>query len=185
GLQRNLFVEAFIVVLEPLGYSAPRRIKNVVDEVVGAVVSAVLSQNTELRVGFVLQVRISQVDVEVVGTVRGVHETHAFREERVAQKGLGQQVILVGVAVTESELYRRSDEVVLVDIVIQSQRIAPKEVVALGVSRLGGQHFRVVKIGRHTSELQSRENLVCRLLLEKKKITVILICIHSTRKKSS
>src|SRR5690606_39789791 len=26
-----------------------------------------------------------------------------------------------------------------------------------------------VEIGRHTSELQSRENLVCRLLLEKKK----------------
>src|SRR5207302_10727748 len=26
------------------------------------------------------------------------------------------------------------------------------------------------KIGKHTSELQSRENLVCRLLLEKKKI---------------
>src|SRR5690606_40636089 len=26
------------------------------------------------------------------------------------------------------------------------------------------------KIGRHTSELQSRENLVCRLLLEKKKV---------------
>src|SRR5690606_41382643 len=26
-----------------------------------------------------------------------------------------------------------------------------------------------VKIGKHTSELQSRENLVCRLLLEKKK----------------
>src|SRR5690606_40220845 len=30
------------------------------------------------------------------------------------------------------------------------------------------QH-RKVKIGKHTSELQSRENLVCRLLLEKKK----------------
>src|SRR5690606_41498273 len=27
----------------------------------------------------------------------------------------------------------------------------------------------LTKIGRHTSELQSRENLVCRLLLEKKK----------------
>src|SRR5690606_41795466 len=26
------------------------------------------------------------------------------------------------------------------------------------------------KIGKHTSELQSRENLVCRLLLEKKKL---------------
>src|SRR3712207_7005596 len=28
----------------------------------------------------------------------------------------------------------------------------------------------VIKIGRHTSELQSRQYLVCRLLLEKKKI---------------
>src|SRR5690606_30562840 len=29
--------------------------------------------------------------------------------------------------------------------------------------------YPVYKIGEHTSELQSRENLVCRLLLEKKK----------------
>src|SRR5690606_39599044 len=29
--------------------------------------------------------------------------------------------------------------------------------------------FKKQKIGKHTSELQSRENLVCRLLLEKKK----------------
>src|SRR5690606_41956304 len=29
--------------------------------------------------------------------------------------------------------------------------------------------FEIVEIGRATSELQSRENLVCRLLLEKKK----------------
>src|SRR5690606_36266885 len=35
-------------------------------------------------------------------------------------------------------------------------------------SRLGGQPVDLVRSEEHTSELQSRENLVCRLLLEKK-----------------
>src|SRR5690606_40743795 len=34
----------------------------------------------------------------------------------------------------------------------------------------------------HTSELQSRENLVCRLLLEKKKLIVIRCCINIQNK---
>src|SRR3712207_8169190 len=34
---------------------------------------------------------------------------------------------------------------------------------------LGEQESLTVQIGRHTSELQSRQYLVCRLLLEKKK----------------
>src|SRR2546430_8842384 len=34
---------------------------------------------------------------------------------------------------------------------------------------LGNASFGYVKIGKHTSELQSQSNLVCRLLLEKKK----------------
>src|SRR5258707_5946266 len=33
----------------------------------------------------------------------------------------------------------------------------------------------------HTSELQSRQYLVCRLLLEKKKITVALLLAHASR----
>src|SRR5436309_6567667 len=32
----------------------------------------------------------------------------------------------------------------------------------------------VTRSEEHTSELQSRENLVCRLLLEKKKITIVI-----------
>jgi len=35
----------------------------------------------------------------------------------------------------------------------------------------------VVRSEEHTSELQSRENLVCRLLLEKKKIIVYRLVI--------
>src|SRR5690606_40517199 len=35
--------------------------------------------------------------------------------------------------------------------------------------RVGGFHREVARSEEHTSELQSRENLVCRLLLEKKK----------------
>src|SRR5690606_40926900 len=34
---------------------------------------------------------------------------------------------------------------------------------------LGAQHLGIKRSEEHTSELQSRENLVCRLLLEKKK----------------
>src|SRR5690606_41221072 len=34
-----------------------------------------------------------------------------------------------------------------------------------------GRHIRPVRSEEHTSELQSRENLVCRLLLEKNKTT--------------
>src|SRR2546429_7147149 len=42
----------------------------------------------------------------------------------------------------------------------------PKRAVVLGAGPLGGQRSE-----EHTSELQSRLHLVCRLLLEKKKIT--------------
>src|SRR2546429_5217164 len=39
----------------------------------------------------------------------------------------------------------------------------------------------VVRSEEHTSELQSRLHLVCRLLLEKKKITVRLYCLVQIR----
>src|SRR5690606_41868069 len=42
--------------------------------------------------------------------------------------------------------------------------------VALGTLRTGGAVLARGRSEEHTSELQSRENLVCRLLLEKKKI---------------
>src|SRR5690606_41162941 len=44
--------------------------------------------------------------------------------------------------------------------------IASKQAEVMGVR--GASVLPTTKIGRHTSELQSRENLVCRLLLEKK-----------------
>src|SRR5690606_41442599 len=37
------------------------------------------------------------------------------------------------------------------------------------IKTLNNLNTDLIQIGRHTSELQSRENLVCRLLLEKKK----------------
>src|SRR5690606_9544602 len=40
---------------------------------------------------------------------------------------------------------------------------------------LRGEVFELIRSEEHTSELQSRENLVCRLLLEKKKIKIYLI----------
>src|SRR3712207_8545667 len=43
-----------------------------------------------------------------------------------------------------------------------------KELV-VGFARLGGSAVGIVRSEEHTSELQSRQYLVCRLLLEKKK----------------
>src|SRR2546427_6130780 len=40
----------------------------------------------------------------------------------------------------------------------------------------GRQHTDVVRSEEHTSELQSQSNLVCRLLLEKKKNKITLNC---------
>src|SRR2546430_6004984 len=47
----------------------------------------------------------------------------------------------------------------------------PAEGTAAGITgRVGGRGVRVDRSEEHTSELQSQSNLVCRLLLEKKKI---------------
>src|SRR5436309_5307489 len=48
-----------------------------------------------------------------------------------------------------------------------------------------GKGQAVVRSEEHTSELQSRENLVCRLLLEKKKITVFTSTWTPTNRKIS
>src|SRR2546427_2104853 len=53
------------------------------------------------------------------------------------------------------------------------RRILQLLVVRVHVDVRGGTHVRVPQLNRseeHTSELQSQSNLVCRLLLEKKKI---------------
>src|SRR3712207_7222124 len=48
-----------------------------------------------------------------------------------------------------------------------------------GISAAAGGHRPGPRSEEHTSELQSRQYLVCRLLLEKKK-KVLKICIHKT-----
>src|SRR2546430_5980644 len=45
----------------------------------------------------------------------------------------------------------------------------------------GGPVRRLVRSEEHTSELQSQSNLVCRLLLEKKKITLVPTSAFSAR----
>src|SRR5207302_6893625 len=40
------------------------------------------------------------------------------------------------------------------------------------------EEMTVVRSEEHTSELQSRENLVCRLLLEKKKLAPVIMLHH-------
>src|SRR3712207_7143056 len=51
------------------------------------------------------------------------------------------------------------------DVVLRLQRVEAEDV------------ERAVRSEEHTSELQSRQYLVCRLLLEKKKKTLIVTCI--------
>src|SRR2546427_4810954 len=51
---------------------------------------------------------------------------------------------------------------------------------ALGLAEhfADGDKICVIRSEEHTSELQSQSNLVCRLLLEKKKNNVIIISVH-------
>src|SRR5690606_39532822 len=54
-------------------------------------------------------------------------------------------------------------------------RIPQSTLASIGISNVNADHFQLWHNGverseEHTSELQSRENLVCRLLLEKKKL---------------
>src|SRR5258708_27418736 len=51
---------------------------------------------------------------------------------------------------------------------------------------VGSQHLAVIgrildRSEEHTSELQSPDHLVCRLLLEKKKSTLLAVCLARTR----
>src|SRR3712207_8338972 len=49
---------------------------------------------------------------------------------------------------------------------------------------VGLGNYAALRSEEHTSELQSRQYLVCRLLLEKKKLTLIYILHTSSSKKS-
>src|SRR3712207_7986170 len=49
---------------------------------------------------------------------------------------------------------------------------------ALKASESGARYFATLRSEEHTSELQSRQYLVCRLLLEKKKKQKQSICDH-------
>src|SRR5690606_33193547 len=103
---------------------AVRQVENIVNEVVRTIVLAVLSQHAKLFLRLFIQVRVPKVDVDVIGFVQRVDEAHAFGEQRAIEEGASQEIVLIGVAVSESELYRRSDEIVFVDVIIQSKCIS-------------------------------------------------------------
>src|SRR2546430_9219950 len=52
---------------------------------------------------------------------------------------------------------------------INSAALATPDLIRAGAERFGSQCIVVARSEEHTSELQSQSNLVCRLLLEKKK----------------
>src|SRR5690606_40205607 len=98
-----------------------------------------------------------RLDRAVVGEARGGRTRHPRERVAVLDQAGGEDVL---------------DEVRLPVL----QALAPRADVA-GVGRLvrpqvplaGGRNRLAGRSEEHTSELQSRENLVCRLLLEKKK----------------
>src|SRR5690606_36409002 len=66
-----------------------------------------------------------------------------------------------------ARLERHFDNVVNVHVVLTLEKLEQKAEASIRLS--GGHLFADARSEEHTSELQSRENLVCRLLLEKKK----------------
>src|SRR3712207_6921827 len=57
----------------------------------------------------------------------------------------------------------------------RAERVGPDPLVGVGDGeRLGQAHHAVLRSEEHTSELQSRQYLVCRLLLEKKNDSCLL-----------
>src|SRR5260370_9542282 len=60
------------------------------------------------------------------------------------------------------------------DVALTSKAITLKGLVALALLAAAVSALPVMRSEEHTSELQSHLNLVCRLLLEKKKMTILL-----------
>src|SRR3712207_7736361 len=60
------------------------------------------------------------------------------------------------------------------------RRIYCDEVLATGPAQAAFRELEVLRSEEHTSELQSRQYLVCRLLLEKKKKKIIIIDTNYT-----
>src|SRR5690242_20917252 len=59
-------------------------------------------------------------------------------------------------------------------------RVAPSEI--SDVERIDHGAFVILRSEEHTSELQSHVNLVCRLLLEKKKNVLHNFCVYINKK---
>src|SRR3989475_204900 len=78
--------------------------------------------------------------------------------------------------VTKGSIFQSSsDSEVLVHLIARSEAREPEDQILDALERVEGAYSLVITIGRseeHTSELQSQSNLVCRLLLEKKKFMV-------------
>src|SRR5690625_6790920 len=95
-----------------------------------------------------------------------------LREELIAAARADDDV--VGAALVGSVAAGREDDWSDIDLVLQVARdVDPATVAARWTERLyergAVDHLDVIRSEEHTSELQSRGHLVCRLLLEKKK----------------
>src|SRR5690606_41799388 len=96
------------------------------------------------------------------------HTTHSLFPTR-RSSDLGQRI--GGVMISDKLFLRRFDDLSSYFVANQLGPALLQEVVytmSAGVSH--SAQYGVARSEEHTSELQSRENLVCRLLLEKRKV---------------
>src|SRR5690606_39809324 len=83
--------------------------------------------------------------------------------------GIEQTDLLLMVQPVQQHLVAQSQELLGAQGIGQGGEVLPGGLTLLGVAlAIGRQRLQQQRSEEHTSELQSRENLVCRLLLEKK-----------------
>src|SRR2546430_4134724 len=121
---------------------------------------------------------VVKIEGTVVGTVRAGRQVLVGKGGEVEGDVISREAIIGG----EVRGSIRADE----RIEIQSTSVVHGDVVAKRLLvQEGGEINGVVRMGEaarseeHTSELQSQSNLVCRLLLEKKKNKSTAVCVKS------
>src|SRR5690242_21617791 len=80
-----------------------------------------------------------------------------------------EEAVAIGLRMPCQHAVERADEGVVVDAEAGDWKVAGEEAAVDAEDRDRLEHDAAVRSEEHTSELQSHVNLVCRLLLEKKK----------------
>src|SRR5690606_28895604 len=120
----------------------------------------------------------SSVVILITGTIFAM-----WLGEKITDKGIGNGIsllIMVGIIARLPQAFIQEFTsrvtnnnggplLMLIEVIIWLAVIVACILLVMAVRRIPVQYARRTRSEEHTSELQSRENLVCRLLLEKKK----------------